>query len=103
MYKLCVFIPMSHLEPVKKAMFEAGGGKIGDYDHCSWQTLGQGQFRPLKNSQPHVGNVGQLEEVDEYKVELVVADAEIKAVVAAMKAAHPYEEPAYEAWQIADI
>jgi len=103
MYKLCVFIPEDHLEIVKTAMFEAGAGRIGNYDHCSWQALGQGQFRPLANSHPHIGQQGQLEVVNEYKVELVVENHHIHAVVAAMKLAHPYEEPAFDVWQLADI
>lgn len=103
MYKLCVFIPEDHLEKVKAAMFEAGAGKIGDYDHCCWQTLGTGQFRPLAGSQPFLGESGQLEHIEEYKVELVVADELIHDVIRAMKQAHPYEEPAYDAWRLADI
>jgi len=103
MYKLCVYIPQSHLQPVKAAMFDAGGGKIGNYDQCCWQTLGQGQFRPLQNSQPFIGSTGEVEVVDEYKVELVVSDALVKAVIARMKQAHPYEEPAYDVWQLAEL
>ena len=103
MYKLSVFVPATHLETVKTALFDMGAGKIGDYDHCSWQTLGQGQFRPLENSQPFIGQEGEVETVDEYKLELVVEDAHIKAVVAAMKLAHPYEEPAYDVWQLANF
>jgi len=103
MYKLCVFIPKSHLQPVKTAMFDAGAGKIGHYDHCCWQTLGQGQFRPLQNSQPFLGTTGKVETVDEYKVELVVSNALIKAVIAGMKQAHPYEEPAFDVWQLAEL
>jgi len=103
MYKLSVFVPATHLETVKTALFDMGAGKIGDYDHCSWQTLGQGQFRPLESSQPFIGRKGTLEIVDEYKLELVVEDEHIKAVVAAMKLAHPYEEPAYDVWQLANI
>jgi len=103
MYKLCVFIPDDHLDLVKNAMFEAGGGKIGNYDHCSWQTLGQGQFRPMDNSHPHKGEQGKIELVNEFKVELVVEDQHIHAVVAAMRLAHPYEEPAFDVWQLAQI
>lgn len=103
MYKLCVFIPENQLESVKSAMFAAGAGKIGNYDCCCWQTLGQGQFRPLENSQPFIGQSGMIETVDEYKVELVVEDALIGAVIRAMKKAHPYEEPAYDAWKLADV
>ncbi len=103
MYKLCVFIPASHLPQVKNAMFNAGAGKIGNYDHCCWQSLGQGQFRPLAGSQPFIGETGEIETVEEYKVELVVADELIQTVIKQMKQAHPYEEPAYDAWQLADL
>ncbi|VVP72431.1 GTP cyclohydrolase 1 type 2 [Pseudomonas fluorescens] len=100
MYKLSFFVPDSHVEVVKSAVFAAGGGRIGAYDHCSWQVLGQGQFRPLDGSQPFIGEVGQVEKVEEWKVELVVADELIVAVVAALKLSHPYETPAYEVWRL---
>lgn len=103
MYKLSVFIPQSQLEQVKNAMFEAGAGKIGNYDNCCWQTLGQGQFRPLNNSQPYIGQTDKLEYVSEYKVELVVDDSLIHQVISAMKQAHPYEEPAYDVYLLLDI
>jgi hypothetical protein len=102
-YKLAFFVPDSHVEVVKAAVFAAGGGRIGDYDHCAWQTLGQGQFRPLDGSQPFLGQTGQVEVVEEWKVELVVADDLIAQVVAALKHSHPYETPAYEVWQLLDI
>ena len=103
MYKLSIFVPESHLKSVKTALFEAGAGRIGHYDSCSWQTLGQGQFRPLENSQPFSGNTGQVNTIDEYKLETVIADDKVKYVIAAMKQAHPYEEPAYDCWQLAEI
>lgn len=103
MYKICVFIPESHLERVKSAMFNAGAGKIGDYDCCCWQTLGQGQFRPLDNSQPFIGTQGKIEQVDEYKVEMVCDDSIIQDTINAMKKAHPYEEPAYDVWQLENL
>ncbi|WP_085673456.1 MULTISPECIES: NGG1p interacting factor NIF3 [unclassified Pseudomonas] len=103
MYKLAFFVPASHVEGVKAAVFAAGGGRIGDYDHCAWQTLGQGQFRPLDGSQPFLGQTGQVEVVEEWKVELVVADDLIVQVVAALKRSHPYETPAYEVWPLADF
>ncbi|SUG40496.1 NIF3 1 [Pseudomonas aeruginosa] len=70
MYKLCFYVPESHLDVVKQAVFAAGGGRIGAYDSCCWQSLGQGQFRPLDGSQPYLGQVGQVEHVAEWKVEL---------------------------------
>ncbi|MCI1039978.1 NGG1p interacting factor NIF3 [Pseudomonas putida] len=103
MYKLAFFVPASHVEVVKAAVFAAGGGRIGDYDHCAWQTLGQGQFRPLDGSQPYLGQTGQVEVVEEWKVELVVADDLISQVVAALRQSHPYETPAYEVWRLAEF
>ena len=100
MYKLCVYVPTSHLEQVKQAMFDAGAGRIGDYDSCCWQVAGQGQFRPLAGADPFIGSQGTIETVEEYKVELVCEDALIVTVVAALKQAHPYEEPAYQVWKL---
>jgi hypothetical protein len=96
MYKLSFFVPESHADEVKQAVFLTGAGRIGDYDQCCWQTLGTGQFRPLSGSQPFIGMQGEVTRVAELKVELVCADEHIRAAVDALKAAHPYEEPAYE-------
>ena len=76
-------------------MFEAGAGRVGNYDCCAWQTRGEGQFRPLDGSTPFLGNQGQIETVIEYKLELVCEEPCLKAVIAALKRAHPYEEVAY--------
>ena len=96
MYKLSFFVPESHLEVVKEAVFAAGAGKIGDYDSCCWQVKGLGQFRALPGSHPFLGVQGVVEEVEEYKVEMVCDNTHIKSVLAALKTVHPYEEPAYE-------
>lgn len=103
MIKLCFFVPKTHLEQVKNAVFDAGAGRIGDYDQCSWQTLGQGQFRPLAGSKPFLGKQGECETVDEYKVEMVVAEEHIQSVLKALKESHPYEEPAYELYRLLEI
>jgi len=95
-YKLGFYVPASHLEEVKSALFAAGAGRIGNYDHCSWQVLGQGQFRPLPGSDPYLGQPGEVEQVDEYRVEMVCAAQCVKAAVVAMRDAHPYEEPAWD-------
>ncbi|MEQ9546449.1 MAG: YqfO family protein [Marinobacter sp.] len=100
MYKLCYFVPETHLEETKAALFEAGAGRIGDYDCCAWQCRGQGQFRPLDGSQPFLGQQGELEVVDEFKVELVCSDDLIREALEAFKKAHPYEEPAYEVYRM---
>lgn len=103
MYKLTVFIPNEHLEPVKSALFEAGAGKIGEYDNCCWQVQGTGQFRPLVNSNPHIGKQGTREQVEEWRVEMVVADQYIHDVITALKQAHPYETPAYDVIKMVEI
>ena len=103
MYKICVFVPENAAEQVKQAMFAAGAGKIGAYDHCCWQTLGQGQFRPLEGSSPTIGTQNSVETVAEYRIEMVCEDSLIKDAVSAMKSSHPYEEPAYDVWRLEAI
>ena len=96
MFKLTVYIPEAHLEQVKAALFAAGAGRYANYDCCAWQVLGQGQFRPLDGSKPFLGAANRIERVPEYRVEMIVPGAAAAAVLAALKAAHPYEEPAYD-------
>ncbi len=96
MYKLSFYVPASHLKAVKDAVFVAGAGSIGAYDRCCWQTVGQGQFRPLLDSQPFIGDLDVVQTVAEYKVEMVCADHLIEQVIAALRQAHPYEEPALD-------
>ena len=96
MYKIVVFIPETHSEKVKNAMFDNGAGKIGDYDSCSFETRGTGQFRPLPGSNPYIGKENLVEKVEEVKVEMVCPPDCIKEVVEAMKNSHPYEMPAYD-------
>jgi hypothetical protein len=103
MYKIVFFVPASHKEAVKTALFAAGAGRIGRYDSCSWETLGQGQFRALDGANPFIGSVGEIETVAEYRVELVCDDMLIQQAITAMKAAHPYEEPAYDVLKMADV
>lgn len=100
MYKLCFYVPESHAEEVKIATFAAGAGRIGNYDSCCWQVLGEGQFRPLEGSQPYLGQTGAVEAVAEYRVEMVCDAQHIRAAVEAMIAAHPYEEPAWDVVQL---
>jgi hypothetical protein len=100
MYKICVYVPELSVENVKQALFDAGAGRIGNYDSCCWQTAGVGQFRPLENSNPAIGSLNQVEQVNEVKIELVCEAEYVKAAIAAMKQSHPYEEPAYDVWQL---
>lgn len=96
MLKIGFYVPCSHLEQVKAAMFAAGAGRIGNYEQCCWQCLGEGQFKPQAGSSPYIGKIDDLEKVDEYRVEMVCEDSLAGDVVASMKQAHPYEEPAYD-------
>ncbi|MGZ8215162.1 MAG: NGG1p interacting factor NIF3 [Methylosarcina sp.] len=100
MYKLSFYVPTSHLETVKNALFAAGAGRYQAYDQCCWQVPGQGQFRPLENSQPYLGQAHRLEKVVEYKVEMICEEAVIKDAVQVLLGAHPYEQPAYEIYRI---
>ncbi|MCK5198228.1 MAG: NGG1p interacting factor NIF3 [Spirochaetales bacterium] len=95
MYLLVVYVPKESLQKVKSAIFTAGGGKIGNYSHCSWQVKGLGQFKPETGSSPFLGKINKLEKVDEYRLELVCQGSNIKKIVQAMIEAHPYETPAY--------
>ena len=103
MYKLCVYVPATHLEVVKTALFAAGAGRIGNYDSCCWHTLGKGQFRPLDGSRPYLGQQGVVEQVEEYKVELVCDADRIVPVVAALRQSHPYEEPAFDVTRVEEF
>lgn len=103
MYKITFYVPASHLEVVKAALFAAGAGRLGNYDSCAWQVKGQGQFRPLAGSNPRIGQRDVLETVEEYRVELVCDDACVRAAVAALRQAHPYEMPAYDVVRTEDL
>ncbi|NIC07511.1 YqfO family protein [Billgrantia bachuensis] len=100
MYKLAFYVPLEDAEAVKEAVFASGAGRIGDYEACCFETRGTGQFRPLDGANPHIGQVGDLEKVEEVKVELVCEDQLIHDAVAALRAAHPYEEPAFDVWRL---
>jgi len=96
MYKLVFFVPESHKELVKNALFEQGAGRYEGYDHCSWETLGSGQFKPLSGSQPFIGQQDAVETVSEYRVEMICAKPNIKSVIQTLIQHHPYEVPAYD-------
>lgn len=103
MLKLIYYVPESHLEFTKLAIFEAGAGGIGNYEHCAWQVLGIGQFKPVKGANPFIGELEVLEQIPEWRVETIVPEDKAKQVEKALKASHPYEEPAFEFIQIFDI
>jgi dinuclear metal center YbgI/SA1388 family protein len=101
--KWVVFVPAGDAERVREALFLAGAGHIGDYSHCSWSVAGTGQFLPGASASPAVGTPGEIERVTEQRVE-VIAPAGIRAdVLAAMRASHPYEEPAFDVVSLAPL
>lgn len=102
MKKIVFFVPINHSESVKEALFNAGGGRIGNYDKCCFETRGIGQFRPLKGSSAFLGEVGKVEKVEEVRVEMVCENKYMRCVVDALKDFHPYETPAYEVYTIDD-
>jgi dinuclear metal center YbgI/SA1388 family protein len=102
--KIITFIPVGPaITAVHEALSAAGAGRIGDYSHCSFATAGTGQFKPLAGAHPTIGEVGRLERVAETKLEMVLPRHRRAAVVAALRAAHPYEEPAFDLLELADI
>ncbi|MCW2686491.1 MAG: dinuclear metal center protein YbgI/SA1388 family [Mycobacterium sp.] len=101
--KWVVFVPPANAEPVREAMFAAGAGQIRDYSHCSWSVTGTGQFLPHDGASPAIGRVGTVERLPEDRVE-VIAPARIRGqVLTAMRAAHPYEEPAFDVIALAPL
>lgn len=103
MLKLIYYVPDSHLEITKDAIFKAGAGGIGNYEQCCWQVLGTGQFKPVKGANPFLGEVNTLEKVPEWRVETLVDNQHAKQVALALKQSHPYEEPAFEFIQMVEI
>jgi hypothetical protein len=98
--KLVVFVPSYALHAVRDALFEAGAGRIGDYERCSWYTEGTGTFLAGEGSDPTIGERGQEERVPELRLETVFPEERHEEVVAALRRAHPYEEPAFDVYPL---
>lgn len=98
--KIAVFVPVSHGDDVRKALADAGAGHIGAYDFCSFSSRGMGRFRPLKGSTPFVGKVGELKEIEEVRIEVICPGEILEKVLAAVRAAHPYQEPAIDVYPL---
>jgi dinuclear metal center YbgI/SA1388 family protein len=102
--KIVTFVPVGPAtQRVLDALADAGAGRIGDYSHCAWSTEGTGQFLPGAGANPAIGRVGELERVEETRLELVLARGRRRAVLEALRAAHPYEEPAFDLFELAEI
>ena len=100
MVKLVWFVPEDALDATRDAVFGAGGGRIGDYERCSWYTAGTGTFLARDGASPAVGGVGQEERVAEYRVEVVLPEQSLAAAVEALRNAHPYEEVAFDLYPL---
>ena len=98
--KLVVFVPREALDAVREAVFAAGAGRIGDYEHCSWYTAGTGTFLGGAGTSPAVGERGREERVAELRLETVFPEERQAEVVAALRRAHPYEEPAFDIYPL---
>jgi hypothetical protein len=99
--KLIVFVPREALDAVREALFAAGAGRIGNYEHCSWYTEGTGTFLGGEGTSPSVGQAGREERVAELRLETVFPAERQDEVVAALRRAHPYEEPAFDVYDLA--
>jgi dinuclear metal center YbgI/SA1388 family protein len=99
--KLVVFVPIEQADALRAAITRAGAGAVGDYDSCTFTSTGEGRFRPLDGANPAIGRVGEVEVVQEARVESVFRRHLRREIVAAMRAAHPYEEPAYDVLELA--
>ncbi len=100
LHSLVVYVPTSHTHAVLAAIGDAGAGRIGNYSHCSFVSAGTGRFTPHAGAAPFLGQVDSPAEVSEDRIECVVEAALLDAVVLALRAAHPYEEPALMSWPV---
>lgn len=94
--KIVIFVPPSHADKVREAMGEAGAGKIGNYGYCTFSTTGTGRFLPQAGATPTVGNIGELESVEEERIETVCEKSRVGDVITAVKLVHPYEEAPFD-------
>ena len=100
--KLVVFVPREALDSVREALFEAGAGRIADYQRCSWYTEGTGTFLAGESASPSVGQPGREQRLSELRLETVYPAEREAEVVAALRRAHPYEEPAFDLYAVAE-
>lgn len=98
--KIVTFVPLENADAVREALGNAGAGQIGEYSFCSYSILGKGRFTPSDNANLHIGQSGVAEVVEEERIEVECDRANAKAVIEAMKSAHPYEEVAYDVYPL---
>ena len=100
--KIVTFVPLANADAVRQALGKAGAGQIGEYSFCSYSVVGKGRFTPSDQANPHIGRNGVPEIVDEERIEVVCNRHDAKVVIEAMKAAHPYEEVAFDVYPLLD-
>lgn len=98
--KIVVFVPKTHTDIVRKALGDAGAGKIGNYDYCSYSVDGVGRYLPKEGANPTIGKVGKFEEVVEERIECVCKRSKVKEVIKAVKAVHPFEEVSFDLYPL---
>ena len=103
MKKIVVYTPLSHADELREAIGKVGGGKLGKYSYCSFSTRGIGRFKPEEGANPHIGTVGQLEAVEEERIEVTCDDVLVEDIVIEIKKAHPYEEIPLDVYSIENI
>jgi len=100
LHALVIYVPDSHSAAVRTAIGDAGAGRLRDYSHCSFTSPGTGRFTPLPGARPYIGTPGAPEEVSEVRIECIVEEDVLDAVVQGLREAHPYEEPAFMSWPV---
>ena len=98
--KLIIYVPQTHADKVRKALGDAGAGKIGEYAFCSFSTKGIGRFMPLENANPAIGTRGKLQEVEEERIETICEQSNLEKILTAVKEVHPYESIAYDIYPL---
>ena len=101
--KLFTFVPLENAEQVRKSIFEAGGGNIGQYSQCSFNTEGKGTFNPKPGADPYIGEVGQVSRTREIKIEIIFPCSLEKEIIKALEDAHPYEEVAFDIVSLSNL
>ena len=99
-FKFAVYVPTQYADEVSQSIFQAGAGKIGKYTETSFNISGKGTFKPMEGTNPFIGKIGEKETVSEIKIETVVAERDLESVVQVMKDTHPYEEPAFDVYEL---
>lgn len=98
--KIATFVPLADADKVREALGSAGAGQIGEYSFCSYSVIGKGRFMPSDKANPHIGVANELEIVEEERIEVVCDRLKAKAVIEAMRQAHPYEEVAFDIYPL---